>query len=416
MIPKLNPRLALLSLAALALPVASSAAMLEDPILEDPVEEEAVIEEEEVTEEEKVADPEAAEPEAVEPEAAVAVKTVVFHAKQVFLGDGRVLENGVVIVKDGVIAQVGKGLDTPAGAALIEHDGAIAPGMIALHSYDGAGGELADSTRELLPEAEGRFAFLPEHKDFQRALEAGITAMVLAPSPTNLIGGQAVVVKTSGGEVVKAGGQLAVGLSSEALNSNSFPTSYDGAMNELDRVFSDPKGPVARAVSGNLPVLISVDDRAETLRGCAFASRYGLKGALYGSYWAKDVVGAIKDSGLSVVCTPFDVGDNSRGVQGVNALAKAGVRFGFGLDTPFRSPHCLRFGAALCVRGGLDRAAARRALTGDAAAVAGVAARIGRINRGLDADLVFWSGDPIDLTSSIEAVYIGGECVFGGEK
>jgi len=405
MILDLNPGMAFLALAASTLPFASLATVLEDPPVEDPVVTEEALEEEGVI-----------EPEAAEPAITAPVKTVVFTAKQLFLGDGRVLEEGMLIVKDGVIAQVGKGLAIPAGAALVEHGGAITPGMIALHAYDGAEDDLADSTRELLPEAEARFAFRPEHGDFERALHAGITAMVLTPTPENLIGGQAVAVKTSGGEVVKADTHLAIGLSSEALNENRFPTSYVGAMKVLDGAFSDPKGPVGRAASGNLPVLITVGDRAETLRGCAFASKYGLKGALYGSFWAEDVVSAIKDSGLSVICTPFDVGDDSRGVRSVIALAKAGVRFGFGLDTPERSPESLRFGAALCVRAGLDRIAARRALFADAAEIAGLAARLGRIGPGLDADLVFWTGDPIDLTSEIRAVYIDGERVFGGEK
>lgn len=405
MILNSNPGTALLALAASVLPLASFATVLEDPPVEDSMVTEEALEEEGV-----------GEPEAVEAALAAPVKTVVFTAKQLFLGDGRVLEDGELIVKDGVIAQIGKGLAIPAGAALVEHDGAITPGMVALHAYDGAAGDLADSTRELLPEGEARFAFRPEHGDFERALHAGITALILAPTPENLIGGQAVAVKTCGGEVVKADTHLAIGFSSEALNENRFPTSYVGAMKVLDGAFSDPKGPVGRAVSGNLPVLITVGDRAETLRGCAFASKYGLKGALYGSLWAEDVVPAIKDSGLSVICTPFDVGGDSRAVRSVVALAKAGIRFGFGLDTPRRSPESLRFGAALCVRGGLERIAARRALYADAAEIAGLAGRLGRISLGLDADLVFWSGDPIDLTSEIQAVYIDGERVFGGER
>ena len=70
----------------------------------------------------------------------------------------------------------------------------------------------------------------------------------------------------------------------------------------------------------------------------------------------------------------------------------------------------------MCVRAGMPAAAARKALTGDAAIIAGIPGRIGRLARGLDADLVLWSGDPVALSSSIEGVYIDGNHVYGGEK
>lgn len=343
-------------------------------------------------------------------------RTTAFKAKVVYRGDGTAIENGIVFVKDGVIIEVGANLEIPDGAAVVTHDGAISAGLIALHSSDGAGAELNDETRTVLPEAQARFAFQPEHGDFKRALASGITSLVLAPSASNLIGGQTTVVKTSGGRVVKAPAQLMLGLSSRALNAGKFPTSYTGAIAELERRFSESEGSVGRAAGGSLPVLMDVVDRAEIMRAIAFAEKFHLKGALYGSYWAEEVVAAVKKSGLDVVCTPFDVGEGSRGVRSVVALAESGVRIGFGLDAPGRHPDSLRFGVALCIRGGLSAAAGRKALTGDAAAIAGVAGRIGRIARGLDADLVLWSGDPVSLTSSVEAVYIDGELAHGGAR
>jgi len=350
------------------------------------------------------------------PKPATLARTLAFRADVVYRGDGTSIDDGVILVKEGVITQVGSGLEIPEGAAIVDHDGAISAGLIALHSEDGAGAELYDSTRIVLAEAEARHAFAPEHADFDRALAAGITALVLAPSSSSLIGGQSAVVKTSGGRVVKPAAQLALSLSRDALHTNRFPTSYAGAIEELERRFGEPEGPVARAASGSLPVLIDVNDRAETLRAIGFAQRFGLKGALYGSYWAEEIAPQIAGSGLDVICTPFDVGDDSRSARAVVALAKEGVRLGFGLDAPERHPGSLRFGAAACVRAGLETAKARKALTGDAAAIAGVAGRIGRVARGLDADLVLWSGDPVALTSSIQAVYVDGELVHGGSK
>jgi imidazolonepropionase-like amidohydrolase len=343
-------------------------------------------------------------------------QATVFRAARLHLGDGTVIENGAVVVQDGVITQVGPKLEAPRGATVVEHDGSISPGLIALHSYDGAGGELDDSTREVLPDAEARHAFAPGHSDYRRARQAGITALVLSPTPDGLVGGQSAVVKTGGGKVVKENAHLALGLSRRALNSNAFPTSYAGATRELERLFATGEGAFGRALSGALPVLVEVGDRAETQRALALLGRLELQGALYGSVWAEDLAGAIHESGLSVIATPFDIGDGERQVRSVVALHAAGVRFGFGLDAPARHPESLRFGAAMCVRGGLPAGAALEALTADAAAIAGVPGRVGRLARGLDADLVLWSGDPVALTSAVEAVYIDGKLVHGGDQ
>jgi imidazolonepropionase-like amidohydrolase len=68
------------------------------------------------------------------------------------------------------------------------------------------------------------------------------------------------------------------------------------------------------------------------------------------------------------------------------------------------------------VREGLDPVTAWKALTSDAARIAGVADRVGRLAAGLDADFVLWSGDPLDLTSSVEAVFVDGVQVHGGQR
>ena len=343
-----------------------------------------------------------------------AERAVAFKADRLYLGDGKHIDDGIVLVQDGVIHKVGSDVQIPEGVSVIELKGMLSPGLIASHGYEGLGGESTDSTRAVLPEADISIAFKPSHLDFAASLEAGVTSIVLAPSTSMLVPGTTAVVKTAGGKIVRRPAQLQVVLSGDALSYNRFPTSHAGAMAELDRLFSEPEGQIARAVSGNLPVLIAVNDRADIARATDFAGRYRLRGALYGSIWAEDVIDLIAGSGLGVVCDPFDVGDDGRSMRSVVALANRGVRLGFGLDAPGRSPENLRFGAALCVREGLDPKLALKAMCGDAAAIAGVERRVGRLERGLDADLVLWSGDPTELTSSVLAVYIDGKLVHGG--
>lgn len=345
-----------------------------------------------------------------------AERAVAFKAKRLLFGDGKHVDDGIVLVQDGVIHSAGSDVVVPEGVAVIELDGVLSPGLIASHSHEGLGEESYDSTRPALPDADISLGFRPVHEDFATSLAAGVTSIVLSPATASLIPGTTAVVKTGGGKIVRRPAQLQIVLSNDALNWNSFPTSHAGAMAELDRLFSEPEGQIARATSGNLPVLLSVDDRSDISRALSFAARYRLRGALYGSMWAEELVDPIAKSGLGVVCDPFDIGDDSRAMRAVVGLAKRGVRLGFGLDAPGRNPLNLRFGAALCVRAGMEPGHALKALCADAASIAGVERRIGKLERGLDADMVLWSGDPTELTSSVIAVYIDGALVHGGQE
>lgn len=343
-------------------------------------------------------------------------RALAYRAKTVMIGDGKQIENGTVLVQDGVIHSVGADLAVPEGVRVIELDGVLTPGLVASHGYEGLGAERTDMTRPALPEADIAIGYKPSHEDFEKSLAAGVTSIVLAPAPNVLIPGTTAVVKSSGDVVVRRPAQLEIVLSDAALNWNEFPTSHAGAMAELDRLFADPQGQVARAAAGNLPVLLVVGGRGDIPRALSFAERYRLRGALYGATGAEDLIDPIAKSGLGVVCDPFDVGVKEREMRAVVALAEKGVRLGFGLDAPDYDPTNLRFGAALCVRAGLDRGAAMKALCADAAAIAGVERRVGKLERGLDADMVLWTGDPIELSSSVVAVYVDGTLVHGGEE
>jgi imidazolonepropionase-like amidohydrolase len=65
---------------------------------------------------------------------------------------------------------------------------------------------------------------------------------------------------------------------------------------------------------------------------------------------------------------------------------------------------------------GLDRQTALRALTLEPAALLGLADRLGSIEKDKDANLVFFSGDPFEPATRVEAVMIEGEVVYGEVK
>jgi imidazolonepropionase-like amidohydrolase len=184
----------------------------------------------------------------------------------------------------------------------------------------------------------------------------------------------------------------------------------------LEQLFASPKGAIERAADGTLPCMFETTDRADVSRAIDFAKAHKLQGAVHGAKLAGEMADQIRDAKLDVIVPALGVGTERRTLKAVIALQKAGVRFGFGLDSPWKNPAELRLGAALCVREGMMPQAAWSALTSDAARIAGVGDRVGRIERGFDADLVLWSGNPLDLGSRVEAVLVGGVRVAGGER
>lgn len=65
------------------------------------------------------------------------------------------------------------------------------------------------------------------------------------------------------------------------------------------------------------------------------------------------------------------------------------------------------------VGAGLDRAVALRALTLEPAEMLAVADRVGSLEKGKDANMVFFDGDPFEPSSRIQAVMLDGRFVFG---
>lgn len=337
------------------------------------------------------------------------------RATRVHMGGGEVVENGLVLVQDGRIAASGANVTVPEGVPVIEHEGDLSAGMIALHDHSAMRGENLDGTRAVLSEAELAFAVDVGHSDLARLAREGVTSIVVAPGSQALVGGITAVVKTTG-RAVKRRAQLDVSLSSASLRAARFPTSYVGAVAELTRRFEGAEGAFADAAAGKLPVLLRVGPRHEVQRAVELATRLKLKGALYGAPRAGELADAIKAANLAVILPPFDPGDDSRGPKSAVQLAAAGVPFGFALDAPARHPASLRLGAAACMRAGLEPSAAWAALTSGAAAIAGVDGSVGSLAPGMDADLVLWSGPPLDLGSSVIAVYVDGKRVFGGDE
>ena len=65
-----------------------------------------------------------------------------------------------------------------------------------------------------------------------------------------------------------------------------------------------------------------------------------------------------------------------------------------------------------CSRLGLGHEAALRGLTINPATAIGIADRVGSIEKGKDADLVLWTGDPLDVRCYVTQVLVNGKLAY----
>ena len=133
------------------------------------------------------------------------VPTVIRHAT-VFDGEGRQINDGTVVIADGVVKAVGgPELPTPAGAQEINGTGKwVTPGIIDVHSHLGdypspGVSSLSDgneATSPVRPEVWAEHSVWPQDPGFSRALvNGGVTTMQILPGSANLFGGRSVVLK-----------------------------------------------------------------------------------------------------------------------------------------------------------------------------------------------------------------------------
>lgn len=92
-------------------------------------------------------------------------------------------------------------------------------------------------------------------------------------------------------------------------------------------------------------------------------------------------------------------------------LAKAGVRFAIGGGTNASNERNLPYVAAMAAAFGLPKDEALKAITLYPAQILGVADRVGSLEPGKSADFVVTNGDPLEITTAVEEVWIAGRAI-----
>jgi imidazolonepropionase-like amidohydrolase len=383
---------------------------------------------------------------------------------------GPAIENGAVLVEGGKIRAVGAadGIAVPAGAEVVDAAGRwVLPGFVECLASIGLGGryEAAEGDEVSDPVTAGLRlldAIDPFDKRFVQAAGAGITTLMIAPGRSNVIGARTIVVKPRGATaeamsvLEPAGLKLTLGEGPKAAfgAKGRLPGTRMGSAYVVRKALLDAseyarkrrdhadaiaaaakKGkrgaappapprsldlePLADLLDGKLTAFVECHRADDIQTALRLVDEFRFRAVLVGATEAYKSAAEIARRGLPVVVSVMGIGPKRVETKDVRlgnaaALVAAGIKTAIGAEDALGigAQAELPLSAALAVKGGLDRAAALRAVTLTAAEVLGVAARVGSLEPGKDADIVVLDGDPFDYRTRVVRVFIDGRPVL----
>ncbi|HXG54525.1 MAG TPA: amidohydrolase family protein [Vicinamibacterales bacterium] len=361
---------------------------------------------------------------------------------------GAVIPGGTVLMRGGKILAVGADVTVPAGARVIDATNkVVTPGWIESSTHIGiveiglSAEGTADQTttdKELSAAFNVQDAFNPYSTVIPVTRVEGITRAVVAPAGTgNVILGQAAMFDLAGEHVPasvtrapiamfaalgEAGAGLAGGSRVSAILRlrEALQDAVDFHRNRV-AWHAAQRRPYARGrldlealkpvILGDIPLAIQANRASDLLAAIRLADEFKITLVLMGAAEAWMVADEIAARKIPVVVKPltniprFDALGAS--LENAARLQRAGVTIVLSsFDT--HNARNLRQEGGNAVSYGLTMEDALRAVTLTPARTWGVSDKTGSLDVGKDADLVIWSGDPFELTTAAEHVFIRG--------
>jgi len=366
-----------------------------------------------------------------------------------------VIENASVLVRDGKIVGVGKSLAVPAGVQVIEVTGKqVYPGMIDSASTIGMDGLNPDVAELGLfsPQLRSASAVNWAADPIAMARENGVTRAVTVPEG-ELISGQLSLIRlqSEAGEAPSVAVHLRFpAIETErlvpheaseddeepetAVRHNPVPYAtakqlHDDRLRELNQFFEQVrryrKGhsrtdlrmeAMLPVLNGRAKLFVTAVREREIREAIAFADRQNVLIILADAAECYKMLDEIASRKIPVVLQPtwsLPIAEDDpydRAFTTAGDLFRAGIEFSIGTFSGIGSRN-LPYQAAAAVPFGLPHDEAYKAVSLNAAKIFGMGQSLGSIEEGKTADLIVTDGDPLEVTTTVDRVFIAGEAV-----
>lgn len=387
----------------------------------------------------------------------------VFRAKKIVPVTQPPIDEGAIVTKNGKIEAIGRAKDlaVPAGYEVIEcGDTWIIPGFVDLHCHIASESfDLNDTVHPTNPEFRTLDLITMEHDQIRMARAGGVTSVLYIPGSGSNMGGFGTLTKTWGKTpdeaLIRFPGSLKIAQAGNPERGTGDLGATVMGMNEgLRMTLLDGKryyDQYERFLAGQGPKP-AFDPTLELLRGlfrhefpCSVHTQIyqvvletlrelrlelGLwTVVVHGEFDAYRLSGNMQEAGLPIAAGPrtyhFDRATSK--ILGLHQVWHDGGPYypwrapvqgvgddgiGINTDSPVVPQEQLTVQAAIAVRLGLAHEVGLRGLTINPARFAGIDHRTGSLEIGKDADLVVWSGDPIDPRSAVQTTVINGTICY----
>lgn len=378
----------------------------------------------------------------------ICAQAVAITNGEVHTVSGPVIPRGTVVLENGVITAVGRDVAIPPGARVFDASGKIVTpglfdsstrlGVTEVGSYEGTSDGSSGNPRmtAAFNVAEG---INPNSTLIPVARVEGITRAVVAPG-----GGVALIAGTSalinlGGDRLTTMLQKAPVAMYAALGERGSGTEGGArplALLRLRELFQDASDyagnrsafdsgnrreyavsrldleALAPVVRGELPLVLSVDRASDILTALELGKEFDLDLVLSGVGEGWMVAGDIAAAGVPVLTNAASNLPSFEALgasyENVSRMHAAGVTVILSSFDGYNVRN-LKQEAGFAVSYGMPHEAALRAVTLTPAEVWGVADLVGSLEPGKAGDVVVWSGDPFEILTSVEHVFINGE-------
>lgn len=383
-------------------------------------------------------------------------RVIAIKAGKIFTAAERTYDNGVILIEGSRITAVGE-VPIPDGAEVLEFPTAWAtPGLIDLHCHIAGTGlrDINEMVHPINPELSTRATIDPDSDFLKDALAGGVTTVLYIPGSGTNVSGFGTLMHTGGASttsdlIIRFPGAMKV---AQAWNpermGGDLGTSRMGMWWGLRNVLEEARGydEVWTAYEkGDLKTAPAKREDLELMRGL-FQRKWPV---IIHTADARDVMSTVRifhdefhipcivshgefgaykmSSEIAKRDLPANIGPRTYDwtimVQdghcfGIAAkYLEAGVKkLSINTDSPVVPEEELIVQAAMSVRLGLPEETALRAVTIEPARAALIDGRLGSIEPGKDADLVLWTGNPLDVRNRPLLSMIGGKVAYDERK
>ncbi len=370
----------------------------------------------------------------------------------------QVINNAVILIKDGKIEAVGPQGSTgiPAGYEVVDvGDHWVMPGMVDLHCHIAGSFDINDMVYLTNPGVRASTSVVPNILTLRRGVAGGVTSVLFIPGSGTNIGGQGVLLKTAlptfeemrikdpgSMKLAQAGNpeRYMFGVGRSFMNFNTRNTFRRGVAyakrwqayerGEGERPEKDIQFEVFRSLMKD-DIRVSTHTQIYQVVNMTIqmvAKEMGVPVFIdHGTFDGWRAADMAQAAGVNAILGPRNIdvptasfirwsGSNPERIQGVAAgYQEMGHKMiGFNTDSPVIPQEELQLQAGIGVRYGFDdsKLEAVRGLTIVPATTSRIGHRVGSIEVGKDADLLIITGHPADPRSSVETVFIEGQKVY----